>query len=36
MIAVTEDGDIYVTEGIEDQFTLGDSFENMELHIITS
>ncbi|WP_455055504.1 FAD:protein FMN transferase [Merdimonas faecis] len=36
MIAVTEDGDIYVTEGIEDQFTLGDSFGNMELHIITS
>ena len=36
MIAVTEDGAIYVTEGIEDQFTLGDSFGNMELHIITS
>ena len=34
IIAVTEDGDIYVTEGIEDQFTLGDSFGNMELHII--
>lgn len=36
MIAVTADEDIYVTEGIKDQFILGDSFENMELHVITA
>ncbi|HIW84513.1 MAG TPA: FAD:protein FMN transferase [Candidatus Dorea gallistercoris] len=34
MIAITEEGDIYVTEGLEDRFTLGSSFENMELHIV--
>ena len=36
MIAVTEDGDVYVTEGIEHQFTLEKSSQNMELHIITA
>ncbi len=36
MIAVTEDEDIYVTEGIEDKFTLDASFQDMELHIITA
>lgn len=36
MIAVTENGDVYVTEGIEGQFTLGDSFGNMELHVVNA
>ena len=31
---MTEDGEIYLTEGIEDSFTLTDSFSNMEKHII--
>ena len=34
MIAVTEDGQIYLTPGVENQFTLNAAFGNMELHII--
>lgn len=34
MILMTEDGEIYLTEGIENNFTLTDSFSNMEKHII--
>lgn len=34
MIAITKEGEVYVTEGLEDRFTLGSSFENMELHIV--
>lgn len=36
MIAITNDGEIYLTQGIEDQFTLSSTFSNMELHIITA
>ena len=34
MILMTEDGEIYLTEGIGNNFTLTDSFSNMEKHII--
>lgn len=34
MIAVTEDGQVYLTPGVEKQFTLNAAFGNMELHII--
>ena len=34
MILMTEDGEIYLTEGIENNFTLTDSFSNMEKYII--
>lgn len=34
MILVTEDGQIYVTEGIESSFMLNSSFGNMELHVL--
>ena len=34
MIAVTEDGEIYLTEGIEEKFTLSEDFSNMEVHIV--
>lgn len=34
MILITEDGHIYITEGIESSFTLNSSFANMELHVL--
>lgn len=34
MLLVTQDGQIYLTEGIEDQFTLSTDFGNMETHVI--
>lgn len=34
MILITEDGQVYVTEGIENSFTLNSSFANMELHVM--
>ena len=34
MILVTQDGQIYLTEGIEDQFTLSSDFGNMDTHVI--
>ena len=34
MIAVTEDGEIYLTEGMEEKFTLSEDFSNMEVHIV--
>ena len=34
MLLVTQDGQIYLTEGIEDQFTLSSDFGNMETHVI--
>ena len=33
---ITEDGQIWITEGIRDSFTLNGSFANMELHVIAS
>lgn len=35
MIAVTKQGEIYLTEGIRDAFTLSDSFSNMQVKEIT-
>ena len=35
MIAVTEDGQIYLTEGVQDAFSLGVEFANLKQHIIT-
>jgi len=32
---ITGDGQIWITEGVRDSFTLNDSFANMELHVIT-
>ncbi|WP_331493259.1 FAD:protein FMN transferase [[Ruminococcus] torques] len=34
MILITEDGQVYVTEGIENSFELNGSFANMELHVM--
>lgn len=34
MILITEDGQVYLTEGIESSFTLNSSFGNMELHVL--
>ncbi len=34
MLAVTNQGDIYLTEGIEDLFSLSGTFGNMKMHII--
>lgn len=34
MILITEDGQGYVTEGIENSFELNSSFANMELHVM--
>ena len=36
MLMITEDGQIWITEGIRDSFTLNGSFANMELHVIAS
>ena len=35
MIAVTEDGQIWLTEGIAPSFVLDEAFANMEQHVIT-
>ncbi len=35
MLMITGDGQIWITEGVRDSFTLNDSFANMELHVIT-
>lgn len=34
MIVITQDGEIIVTEGLEDRFVLGNDFQNMELQIL--
>ncbi|HIR12918.1 MAG TPA: FAD:protein FMN transferase [Candidatus Choladousia intestinavium] len=34
MLLVTQDGEIYLTEGIEDSFTLEDAFSDREMHVI--
>lgn len=34
MIIVTEDGQVYLTEGVEDRFSLGSSFSNLDLNVI--
>ena len=36
MLMITEDGEIRLTEGIEDSFTLSGSFANMEVQVIRS
>ena len=36
MILITEDGQIYLTEGVHDRFELSGSFGNMEVHVITA
>ena len=32
----SEDGQIYLTEGVQDRFELSGSFGNMEVHVITA
>lgn len=34
MLLMTQDGEIYLTEGIEDSFTLEDEFSSREIHVI--
>lgn len=34
MLLITEDREIYVTDGIADDFTLADTYENMEIHVV--
>ena len=34
MLLVTEENEIYLTEGIRDDFTLNENFANMEIHVI--
>lgn len=34
MILVTEDGEIYITKGIEDSFSLNQEFYNMKVNVI--
>lgn len=34
MIVITQEGEIIVTEGLEDRFVLGNDFQNMELQIL--
>ena len=34
MIAVTDKGEIYLTEEIADDFTLSNTFGNLEIHVI--
>lgn len=34
MILITEDGQIYLTEGVQDRFELSASFGNIKLHVI--
>ncbi len=36
MILVTESGEVYLTEGIQDNFTLSESFANLDLQVIDS
>lgn len=36
MILITEDGKIYLTEGIKDAFTLDDYHNNMKVSVIES
>lgn len=35
MLLVTDQKEIYLTEGIRDDFTLNDTFSDMEMHVIT-
>lgn len=35
MLLVTDENEIYLTEGIEDDFTLNEKFSDMEIHVIT-
>ena len=34
MILITEDGKIYLTEGVEDRFSLDDNHANMQISVI--
>lgn len=34
MILVTENGEIYITEGIEDNFSLNTMYSNLEVSVI--
>lgn len=36
MLLVTDENEIYLTEGIKDDFTLNESFSDMEIHVIKS
>lgn len=36
MIIITEDGQIYLTEGAGERFELSESFGNMEVHVISA
>lgn len=35
MLLVTDSSEIYLTEGIEDDFSLSENFAGMEIHVIT-
>lgn len=34
MILITDEGELYITEGISDAFSLGGGFGNMEVHVV--
>lgn len=35
MILITDEGELYITEGISDAFSLGRGFENIKVHVMT-
>lgn len=35
MLLVTDENEIYLTEGIKDDFTLNENFSDMEIYVIT-
>ena len=35
MLLVTDENEIYLTEGIKNDFTLNENFSDMEIHVIT-
>lgn len=34
MILITDEGELYITEGISDAFSLSGGFGNMEVHVV--
>lgn len=36
LIMITEDGEIYLTEGIQEKFTLNDSYSSMKVNVLSS
>ena len=34
MLLMTQEGEVYLTEGIEQDFTMNDSLSNKEVHVI--